>query len=143
MGCAGIRYQRGRHDWKVKFALCLPEMPLRIEMLDATARVIPLQPDGGPYGYSTACASSSLRVHSAPGKELKLKLAGTRLGTIPASDLIVMGDWFNTKDKLVGLSLDKAVEGLVKGCLSPVFFSCYGARVSSSGPVFGITRPSD
>lgn len=84
------------------FALCLPEMPVRIELIDATGRIIPLQPGGGPYGYSTGCASSSLRLHSAPGNELTLKLAGTRPGTVPAGDLIVVSNWFNTKDKLVG-----------------------------------------
>jgi hypothetical protein len=101
-------------DTTGRFALCLPEMPVRIELIDSTARVIPLQPGGGPYGYSTACASSSLRFHSAPGKELTLKIVGTRPGTVPAGDLIVVSDWFNTKDKLVGLYLDKDVEYLVK-----------------------------
>jgi hypothetical protein len=97
-----------------RFALCLPEMPVRIELIDRTGRVLPLQPDGGPYGYSTRCASSSLRFHAAPGNELTLKLAGTRGSPAPAGDLIVVSDWFNTKDKLVGLDLDKDVESLVK-----------------------------
>lgn len=108
-------------DTAGRFALCLREMPVRIELIDPAGRVIPLQPDGGPYGYSTACSSSSLRFHSAPGNELTLKLAGTRPGTVPAGDLIVVSDWFNTKDKLVGLYLDKDVESLVKWLSVPGF----------------------
>ena len=96
-----------------RLALCLPEMPVQIELMNPMGGAIPLQPYGGPYGYSTACASSSLRFHAGPGNELVLKLARTSRGTIPASDIIVVGDWFNTKDKLVGLELDKDVESFV------------------------------
>jgi len=95
-------------------ALCLPDMPVRMELIDATGRVVPLQLGGPPYGYSSTCVSSSLWFHAAPGNELTLKLLGTRPGTIPAGDLIVVTGWFNTKDKLVGQALDKDVEQLVK-----------------------------
>src|ERR1051326_8082000 len=72
-----------------RFALCLPEVPVRIELIDSTGRVIPLQPDDGPYGYSTSCQSSSLRFHADPGSEVTLKLAGQETGTVPAADLII------------------------------------------------------
>jgi hypothetical protein len=41
------------------------------------------------------------------------------LRTVPAGDLIVVGDWFDTKDKLVGLDLDKSVGVLVKFLSAP------------------------
>jgi hypothetical protein len=96
------------------FALCLPEVPVRIVLIDAAGRLIPLQPGGAPYGYSTSCPSSSLRFHADPGSELTLKLVGHGTGTVPAAELIVKNDWFNTKDKLVGLALVKDIESLVK-----------------------------
>ena len=106
-------------DTAGRLALCLPEMPVRIELFDQTDRLIRLHPGGGPYLYSTLCASNSLRFHAAPGDELTLKLE--RLGTVPAVDLIVVGDWFDTKDKLVGLDLEKSVGGLVKSLSIPGF----------------------
>lgn len=96
-----------------RFALCLPDMPVRIELRDQTGRVIPLQPYGGPYGYSRSCESSSLRFHAAVGDEFTLKVTKTGVRTVPAGDLIVIRDWFNTKDKLVGLYLDHDVKSLV------------------------------
>ena len=65
------------------------------------------------------CASNSLRFHAAPGSELTLKLDG--LGTVPAGDLIVVSDWFDTKDKLVGLDLDKSTGVLVNFLSIPGF----------------------
>jgi hypothetical protein len=101
-------------DTAGRITLCLPELPVRIELIDPTGSVIPLQPGAGPYGSSPACESSSLRFHAAPGNELTLKLAGTRPGAVPTGDLIVVNDWFNTKDKLVGLYLDEFIESFVK-----------------------------
>jgi hypothetical protein len=101
-----------------RFALCLPEMPVRIELRDPTGRVIALRPGSGPYGYSTNCESSSLRFRAAVADELTLEVAKTvGVSTVPAGDLIVVGDWFNTKDKLVGVGLDKDVAFLVKWTL--------------------------
>lgn len=95
------------------FALCLPDMPLRVELSDQTGGVIPLRPNGGPYGYSTGCEFGSLRFHAALGDKFTLKVTKTGVGTVPAGDLIVVGNWLYTKDKLVGLDLDHDVESLV------------------------------
>ncbi len=102
-------------------ALCLPEMPVRIEVTDPTRGGIPLQAYGRPYGYSSTCASSSLRFHAAPGSELILQLARTSRGTVPAGDLILVSDWFNTKDKLVALDLDKSTRAFLKWLSVPGF----------------------
>lgn len=110
------RWARIRHAWgepefvfsatgpTERFALCLPEMGVRIELRDQTGRAVALRPGSGPYGYSTKCESSSLRFRAAVGAELTLEVTKTGEGasTVPAGDLIVVGDWFNTKDKLVG-----------------------------------------
>lgn len=105
-----------------RFTLCLPKMPARIELCDAAGRVVSLQPAGAPYGYSASCELSSLRFQAARGDKLTLKVTETGSGTVPAGYLIVVGDWFNTKDNLVGLDLDKDIDSLVKwlsiiGCL--------------------------
>ena len=99
-----------------RFALCLPEMGVRVELRDATGRVIALRPGFGPYGYSTNCESSSLRFRAAAEGELTLAVAktGEGMSKVPAGDLIVVGDWLYTKDKLVGVGLDKDIESLLK-----------------------------
>ena len=106
-------------DPKDSYALCLPEMPVRIEMSDPTGRVIPLQPHAAPYGYSTSCQSSSLGFHAAPGGTFTLKLTKTGLRGTPAGDLIVVSYWLNTKDNLVGRAIDRDVESLVEWLLIP------------------------
>jgi hypothetical protein len=61
---------------------------------------------------------------------LTLKLARHETGTVPAADLIVVSDWFNTKDKLVGLYVDKDIEPLVKWLSIPGFLlAALGAGV--------------
>jgi hypothetical protein len=102
--------------------LCLPEMPLRIELSDPTGRIIRLRPSASPYGYSSDCESSSLRFQADPGSELTLKVIETGVRTVPAGYLIIVGDWFHTKDKLVGVDLDEDIDSLAKwtsiiGCL--------------------------
>jgi hypothetical protein len=122
------RWARIRHAWgepefvvsardpTERFALCLPEMGVRIGLRDPTGGAVALRPGSGPYGYSTKCQSSSLRFRAAVGDELTLEVTKTQevLSTVPARDLIVVGDWFNTKDKLVGMALDEDVESLLR-----------------------------
>ena len=86
---------------------------VRAELVDGTGRVIPLRPGAPPYGYSGS-AMDSLRFRAAPGNQLTLKLGRTTPSAVLTGDLIVVSDWFNTKDKLVGLSLDQGIESLVK-----------------------------
>jgi hypothetical protein len=99
-----------------RFALCLPEIGVRIQLRDSTGKVISLRPHSGPYGYSNKCESSSLRFHAAAGDKLTLEISKTGVGvsTAPTGDLIVVCDWFNTKDKLVGVGLNKDFESLLK-----------------------------
>ncbi|MBV9083601.1 MAG: hypothetical protein JOZ62_13055 [Acidobacteriaceae bacterium] len=113
-----------------EFVRCLPEMPLRIELIDATGNTIPLQPDNGAYGYSCRCQSGSLRFNARPGSQLTLKVSATSRGTVLRGDLIVVSDWVNTKDKLAGLNLDKSIETVVTWLSIPGFlFVACGAGV--------------
>jgi hypothetical protein len=86
---------------------------VRTELVDATGRVIPLLPSGPAYGYSGS-AMDSLRFRAAPGRRLTLKLGRTRQIAVVTGDLIVVSDWFDTKDKLVGRQLDQSIESLLK-----------------------------
>ncbi len=96
-----------------RIAQCLPKMGVRIELWDPIGRAIVLRPGGGPYGYSTDCESSSLRFRAAVGDVLTLEV--TKIGEgVTTGDLIVVGDWFNTKDKLVGVALDKDIQPILK-----------------------------
>jgi hypothetical protein len=115
-----------------RIALCLPEMPLRIELSDSTGRVIALRPGSAPYGYSADCERSSLRFRAAAGDELTLKVTKSGEGASKArvGDLIVKADWFNLKDKFVGVYLDKDVDSLRKWpLLAGSLFLLSGATV--------------
>jgi hypothetical protein len=87
---------------------------MRTELVDSTGRIIPLRTGNPSYGHSGS-TTDCLRFHAVPGSELTLRLAGTKAGTAPVGDLtlVVEGDWFNTKDKLVGLSLNEDLQSLV------------------------------
>jgi hypothetical protein len=107
-------------------------MPLRIELRDSSGRAIALRPGSAPYGYSDDCASSSLRFIAAVGDELTLKVTKTAEGasTERVGDLIVKGDWFNLKDNLVGVALEREFTSVVKWSLiAGALFVLAGATV--------------
>jgi hypothetical protein len=93
---------------------CLPRMPLRVELADQKGRASLLLPHGGLYGYSDYCeAKSSLQFDAVPGDELTLKITRAA-GPAPRGYLIVVAAWPYTKDKLVGLDLDKDIASALK-----------------------------
>lgn len=94
--------------------ICLLSLPLRVELNDSSSNLVPVQPSHGPYGYSDHCQASSLRFHAAPGNAFQLKVMETRAQALPHADLIVVRDWWNTKDKIVGLDLDTQIGSFVK-----------------------------
>lgn len=100
-------------------ALCLTGMPLRIELRSSTGRVIALRPSYPPYGYSDECVSSCLRFRAGVGEELTFTMATTGAGMSSAvsGDLVVVGAWYNEKDKLVGLALEEDLDSDVKWLL--------------------------
>ena len=89
--------------------MCLSSMPVRIEVVNTNGIAIRLQAGPGPYGYSDYCSGSSLRFQAAGGSVLTLKITKVEVRPVPAGDVIVVADWWNTKDKLVGVALDEEI----------------------------------
>ena len=97
------------------FALCLPEMPLHIELSDANGSMIPVHPGRAPYSYSDDCALSSLRFNAELGRKLGIRIAETASEATSIDKLIVIADWYGTKDKIVGVDLNQDIGTLVTG----------------------------
>lgn len=88
------------------FAYCIPDSGLKI-IAGRQGTLIPLVSSYAPYGYSWDCAGSSLKFRATPGTKIVLTIAKTDERTLPPGGLIVMSDWPNVKDKIVGVMLDQ------------------------------------
>lgn len=92
-------------------AFCLSTMAVLVEVIDLAGKAVSLRPGRGPYGYSDSCETSSLRFQAKPGEQLTLRVTKDvrkSVFELPQADVVVVVDWFNMKDKLVGLDLEKA-----------------------------------
>jgi hypothetical protein len=85
---------------------CLPKLPVTINLV-RDGDQIPIEPTGPPYGHSSACELSSFGFNAAPGTKLTVSVVKNGTESLPPGDLIIVGSWWNTKDKLVGLALDQ------------------------------------
>jgi hypothetical protein len=85
---------------------CLPKLRLTITVAD-NGEQIPQQPAGPPYGHSSDCSTSTLKFNAAPGTTLTVSVVKNGTGSLPQGELIIVGSWWNTKDKLVGIALDQ------------------------------------
>jgi MYXO-CTERM domain-containing protein len=109
---ARIRRRWGEPDFLVaavspnNSCYCLPKLPLTIKVAD-DAEQIPRQLAGPPYGHSSDCSASTLKFNAAPGTKLTVSVIKNGTEPLPPGDLIIVGSWWNTKDKLVGISLDQ------------------------------------
>jgi len=110
---ARIRRKWGAPDFLIaavspvkSFCYCLPKLPMTITVAD-NADQIPRQPAGPPYAYSSNCPASTLKFNAAPGTKLTISVARNGTEPVPPGDLIIVGSWWNTKDKLVGIALDE------------------------------------
>lgn len=110
---ARIRRTWGKPDFLIaavsparSFCYCLPKVPMTITVA-GNADQIPRQPAGPPYGYSDDCPTSTLKFNAAAGTKLTISVAKNGIEPVPPGDLIIVGSWWNTKDKLVGISLDE------------------------------------
>lgn len=112
-------------DQTGKIATCLTSAGLQIQVKNQDGGSIPLLMGGQPYGYSAFCAEAGLRFRAAPGEKLNLTIAGQRdrapsrrarphIVLLPRGELIVVPNWQNTKDKLVGVALDNDISTLLK-----------------------------
>ncbi len=85
---------------------CLPKLPLTITVTH-NGEQVPRRPAGPPYAYSSDCSISTFQFNAAPGTKLAVSVARNGTGPLPPGDLIIVGSWRNTKDRLVGISLDQ------------------------------------
>jgi hypothetical protein len=110
--------------------MCLPSLPLRIAVADANGTAIRLQSGPSPYGFSDSCSGSSLRFQTKGGSVLTLTITKVDSRPVPAGDVIVVADWWNTKDKLVGVALDEQIGGLLKRLsMAGILFIALGAML--------------
>jgi hypothetical protein len=94
-----------------KSLYCLPTLPVTIAVIQGGDQ-IQTEPAGAPYGHSSVCELSSFKFNAAPGTRLTVGVAKNGTEPLPPGDLIVVGSWWNTKDKLVGVSLDQELRSV-------------------------------
>jgi hypothetical protein len=68
---------------------------------------ISIQPAGPPYGYSSNCPIGTSKFNAAPGTKLTVSVIKNGSEPLPPGELIIVGNWSSTKDKLVGIALDQ------------------------------------
>ena len=85
---------------------CLTELPLSITVVRGEDR-IPLQPSSPPYGYSSECPMGAGKINAAPGTRVTVSVAKRTSEPLPAGKLIIVNNWPDVKDKLVGIALDQ------------------------------------
>jgi hypothetical protein len=89
-----------------QFAYCLGDLDIGIQIYQHGGQV-PVEVSYPPYGYSTDCSRSSLRFQAVPGSELEIRVSRSGQSSLPSGELIIVAYWPDTKDKLVGRSLDR------------------------------------
>jgi hypothetical protein len=90
-----------------KLIYCFKGLDLKVEVTH-DGNPIALQPAHlGPYGHSTECTDWRLEFRATPGTELRINVMWLLGPGLPAGEFILVGAWCNTKDKLVGISLQK------------------------------------
>jgi len=72
-------------------------------------RPLPTQTaNSAPYGFSVSCSSPvGVRFNAAPGSRVEIRVDKVRHGMASKGDLIVTTYWWDGKDKLVGIALDR------------------------------------
>jgi hypothetical protein len=94
------------------FAYCLPDLGLSVEA-SLQGNKISLESSNPPYGYSSGCERSSLAFRAVSGSDLIVTI--TKSGDLPSpsGEVIIVSYWANTKDKLVGISLERELKPIV------------------------------
>ena len=95
-----------------RFAYCLPDLGVILEVT-GQGKNIPLEFSNPPYGYSSDCERSSLAFQAVPGSELAVTITKSGDHPLPSGELTIMSNWLNTKDKLVGISLDETLRPIL------------------------------
>ena len=118
-----IRRKWGEPDFLIaalspvkSFCYCLAKLPVTITVADIAGQ-IPRQPAGPSYAYSADCPTSTLKFEAAPGTKLTVSVAKNGTQPLPPGDLIIVGSWWNTKDKLVGIALDEELRKVANSAI--------------------------
>ena len=92
-------------------AWCLADLATAV---DVTSRgtLIPLKRAAAGYGHAGDCELSSFTFRAPPAGELLVKVTKRDQLPWPTGDLVVRCDWRNTKDKLVGISIENDLQKL-------------------------------
>jgi len=95
-------------------AFCLADLKIEIKVFEH-GNPVHTEISGAPYPYSTNCERSSLRFKAAPGTELRVVISPQADQPEPSGQIVVLGSWPNTKDKLVGGALDRELRPFAEG----------------------------
>jgi hypothetical protein len=87
-------------------AFCLADLKIGIEVFEH-GNPVHAEVSGAPYSYSANCGGSSLGFEAAPGTELRVVISPLGQRPWPSGEIVVLGSWPDTKDKLVGGALDR------------------------------------
>lgn len=90
---------------------CLADLAKEVEVT-TRSNPIPLKRAAAGYGHSSACGLSSFAFRAPPAAELLVTVTKRDLLPWPIGDLVVRCDWPNTKDKLVGISIERDLQKL-------------------------------
>lgn len=64
--------------------------------------------DSPPYGFSASCSPVGVKFNATPGSRVEIRIDKRKRGLASSGDLLVTSYWMvGTKDKLVGIALDK------------------------------------
>jgi hypothetical protein len=95
-----------------QFAYCLPDLGMIVEVSEQ-GKNIPIEFSNPPYGYSSDCERSSLAFQAISGSELAVTITKSGDRPSPSGEVIIVSCWPNTKDKLVGISLDEELRPIL------------------------------
>jgi len=88
-----------------RMILCLDQLGMRVEATRQSGPVELRTAKGCcPYGFFAACPDSGLEFRATPGNDITLHAASTA-HSLPKGELIVICNWNDLKDKIVGIML--------------------------------------
>ena len=82
---------------------CLDDWGIRIDISES-ARTLPTR-SGHVYAYTQLCPVAARVFDAAPGADVKITLTVPDPAGLPEGDLVVLSEWFNMKDKIVGVGV--------------------------------------
>jgi hypothetical protein len=94
---------------------CFDELGISVEIRTKIG-IVSLQPaKGPPYGYSARCPDAGFEFHAPAGTDLTIRASSPR-HPMPAGELVVLCNWENLKDKIVGIMLAESFRKMAWYC---------------------------